>query len=127
MFRNLIENTQIDKTFVELYKPFNNDDLELLFSSFHAQLTALLESMNEKLPTGNFYNYYPAQKSRDLIFLIEKIEKLHTLKIEFKTDEYYSNIIEYLKKILKPKAGSSILPNTKVIELYYDKPIFIKK
>lgn len=125
--KNILNNLEKNSSYIELYKNFKNETLELIFSSLHAKLINLLELMNEKLPTENFFNYYPAQKSRDFIFIIEQIDELQDINTVFKLDDYYKEIIDNLIKILKPKAGSSIRPNTKKIEIYYDKPIFIKK
>lgn len=127
LFKKILEELEINSVRLNLYNDFQEEDLRLIFSSLHTKLITLLELMNQKLPTGNFFNYYPAQKSREFIFIIEKIDELKSLGVNFELEEYYFEIIEGLRKILKPKAGSSIRPNTNVIEIYYDKPIFIKK
>lgn len=121
----------INSEYLNLYTNFDNKTLALVFSSLHAKLVHLLEIMNEKLPTDNFYNYYPAAPSREFIYIIEKIEGLfEALKessLAFEIDSYYLEIIKNLKKILRNKAGSSIQRHTDKITIYYDKSIFIKK
>ncbi len=122
---------KLNNKFADLYKNFENEDLTIILSTLHFELTALFEIMNEKLPTGNFYGYYPAEPSRKLISTIEKIEKLEiSLKntnFSFELDSYYLKLVKYCKKILKPKAGSTIQRNTEKITIYFDKPIFVKK
>lgn len=117
--------------YIDLYKNFNNEELILVLSTLHFELNRLLELLNKKLPTKNFYNYFPANSSRELIFIIEKIDEIKDVLIDtdfsFEIDSYYLSVINYCKKILKPKAGSSIDRNTDKIEIYINKPIFIKK
>ncbi len=114
-----------------LYESFNNEKLQLLFSTLHTMLINSFNSMNDRLPTTDISAHFWADPSRELIESIEIIEALErSLKnseYSFNIDEYYINTFSLCKKFLSRSGGSSIPPNTEKIDLYYTIPIFSSK
>lgn len=113
-----------------LYKGFNNDKIQIIFSTLHNLINKCYEKMNNRLPTEDNVSYYWAAESRDLIFAIELIndlqDKLKNTESAFELDEYYKEILEKCKSFLK-KAGSTIPSFMDQVVVYYSIAIFIKK
>lgn len=113
-----------------LYKGFNNDKIQIIFSTLHNLINKCYEKMNNRLPTEDNVSYYWAAESRDLIFAIELIndlqDKLKNTESAFELDEYYEEILEKCKSFLK-KGGSTIPSFMDQVVVYYSIAIFIKK
>lgn len=116
--------------YVDLYKKFNNERLEEIFSTLHHIITRNYDAMNSRLPTNENPNHFWAENSRELIMAIENINNLEkSLKdtfYSFYVDDYYKEIINISKKFLEKSGGSEIPPHTEKVLLYYTIPIFIK-
>jgi serine/threonine-protein kinase len=86
--------------------------------------------MNSRLPSGEYGAHFWADPSRELIYVIDKIEGLQRLlkntDHSFSLDDAYKEIIEKCKSFLDESGGSAIPPGMEKIELYYTIPIFIK-
>lgn len=122
---------RLSNEYEELYEPFNNEKLKLLFSTLHTMLINSFNSMNDRLPTTNMSAHFWADPSRELIESIEIVEALErSLKnseYTFSIDEYYKSTFSLCKTFLSKSGGSSIPPNTEKIELFYTIPIFNPK
>lgn len=111
--------------FYALYSPIQNNKLNLLFSSLHANLNKLIKKMNTRIPGGHFW----AQESRELIWLIETIYELQSnlanTQYAFNIDKYYHQFFTQSRSFLKDSEGSQIPDNFEKVKLYYIKPIFL--
>ncbi|WP_290524724.1 protein kinase family protein [Alcanivorax sp.] len=118
----------LSNEYEELYEPFENGRLRILFSTLHAMLISAFDSMNHRLPTTEESAHFWADPSRELIQAIEIVEALErSLKrseFAFAIEEYYRRTLSLCKTFLSKSGGSSIPPNTEKIELYYTIPIF---
>jgi serine/threonine-protein kinase len=116
--------------YLALYSSVNYDELRSIFSTFHAKLIVLFKSMNSRLPTEKCEAHFWADPSRELIFIIEKIEGLQRILkntiFSFSLEKTYKEIIEKCKEFLSPSGGSTIPLGMDKIELYYTIPIFIQ-
>ncbi|WP_446810103.1 protein kinase family protein [Methylomonas sp. 2BW1-5-20] len=112
----------------DLYESISNEKLRILFSTLHARVINLFDSMNHRLPTADNSNHFWADPSRELAQTIEIIEALErSLKkseFAFAIDEYYREKLSFCKTFLSKSGGSAIPPNTEKMELYYTIPIF---
>lgn len=59
-----------------LYKGFNNDKIQIIFSTLHNLINKCYEKMNTRLPTVDNVSHYWAEESRNLLFAIELINDL---------------------------------------------------
>lgn len=88
-----------------LYKGFNNDKIQIIFSTLHNLINKCYEKMNTRLPTVDNVSHYWAEESRNLLFAIELINdlqyKLKNTESAFGLDEYYAEILEKCKSFLK--------------------------
>ena len=114
-----------------LYKGFNNDKIQIIFSTLHNLINKCYEKMNTRLPTVDNVSHYWAEESRNLLFAIELINdlqyKLKNTESAFGLDEYYAEILEKCKSFLKKISGSTIPSFMNQVVIYYTIPIFIKK
>ncbi|MFR9071628.1 MAG: hypothetical protein ACLVIU_14795, partial [Paraclostridium sp.] len=115
----------------EEYIGFYNDDYDKILSKmlaiFHKNLNKLFEYMNYRLGNG----HYTADASRELIGLIEDIEKFKGIAKKFNIDvdieEHYQDVINKCNEFLSPSGGSSIPENFKRISIIdYDSIFKIK-
>lgn len=113
------------------YIGFYNDDYDEILSEmlaiFHKNLNTLFEYMNYRL--GN--RHYTADASRDLIGLIENIEKFRGVAKKFNIavciDDYYQDVINKCNEFLSPSGGSAIPEDFKRISIIdYDSIFKIK-
>lgn len=118
----------LSNEYEDLYEQIGNEKLKMLFSTLHAKLINLFDSMNQRLPTAEMSAHFWADPSRELIQSIEIIESLErSLKkseYAFSVDEYYRDKLSFCKTFLHKSGGSPIPPNTDKMELYYTIPIF---
>ena len=125
-YRKLADS--LSNEYEELYESIGNEKLRALFSTLHMRVVNLFDSMNHRLPTGDYSSHFWADPSRDLIQTIEIIEALErSLKkseFAFSVDEYYREKVTFCKTFLRKSGGSAIPPNTEKMELYYTIPIF---
>jgi serine/threonine-protein kinase len=125
-YRKLADSLSIE--YEELYESISNEKLKILFSTLHAKVISLFDSMNHRLPTTDQSAHFWADPSRELIQSIEIIEALErSLKkseFSFSIDEYYRERLYFCKTFLNKSGGSPIPPNTEKLELYYTIPIF---
>lgn len=127
--RELSEKEWIDNEFIDLYSEVENESLRIVLSSLHKHLSNLFKTMNMRLPTRDTEQYYWADPSRHLIYVIEKIKGLKkNLKgsnYEFAIDTYYDELITKCDSFLRRSGGSLLPKNMDEINLYYLQPIFI--
>lgn len=110
------------------YIGFYNDDYDEILSEmlaiFHKNLNTLFEYMNYRL--GN--RHYTADASRELIGLIENIEKFRGVAKKFNIavciDDYYQDVINKCNEFLSPSGGSAIPEDFKRISIIDYDPIF---
>ena len=76
--QNILNQYEIDSTneYVGFYREEDNEKLSKILAIFHKELNNLLEYLNYRLE----YGHYTAHESRQLIKLIEDIEKLKKAK-----------------------------------------------
>ena len=126
-YREIKDNLNIE--YMELYSSFQNEKLQILFSTLHYRLVESFKAMNERLPTGENGNYFWAEQSRYLIKTIEISESLYRglkqSEYAFEFDNYYKDTIDLCNTFLSRTYGSQLPPNMKKIELYYKIPIFV--
>lgn len=122
--KNLFGDDSV-KAFEEYYDQIPNLELKEIFSICHYQLNGLFSFINDKNRTNKHLN---ADPSRDLIFIIETLEKIQANLKEsengFKIDEYYESIISSCKSFLSSSGGSRIPENFSDITLIEIEPIF---
>ncbi|MGL6107715.1 protein kinase domain-containing protein [Romboutsia sp.] len=96
------------KEYVGFYSDEPNEKLQKILAIFHKQLNSLLQYLNYRLS----YGHYTAHESRELIALIEDIEKFEQItkkfNIEIKIDTDYEKIILKCKNFLCESGGSTI-------------------
>ena len=118
----------LSNEFEDLYESISNEKLKILFSTLHARVVNLFDSMNQRLPTADYSSHFWAEPSRELIKVIEIIEALErSLKnseLAFSIDDYYRERLSFCKMFLSKSGGSAIPTNTEKMELYYKIPIF---
>lgn len=119
-----------------LYSFISNNDLRIVFASYHTQLNNCFSTINEDIQKeydsqGNpVYKggYYHAQDSRDCLTIIDEIEYLRaTLKgtcFSFKLCDYYEKIINNCKQFVMKVRGSTIPEGFSPIDIIELKPIF---
>jgi serine/threonine-protein kinase len=116
--------------YIDIYKSIYHNKIRSILSTFHAKLISLFKSMNSRLPSGEYGSRFLADPSRELIYVIDRIEGLQRLlkntEHSFSLDDTYKGIIEKCKGFLNERGGSAIPPGMEKIELYYTTPIFIK-
>jgi serine/threonine-protein kinase len=121
---------EFNDEYLDLYLSVNCDSIRSIFSTFHEKLIALFKSMNSRLPTEKDEAHFWADPSRELIFIIEKIEGLQRIlkntAFSFSLVDTYKKIVEKCKIFLSPSGGSTIPLGVEKIELYYTMPIFIQ-
>lgn len=113
------------------YIGFYSDEYDVLLSGmlaiFHKQLNNLFEYLNHRLG----YGHYTAHESRELIGLIEDIEKFKGVakkfNVEVDIEENYQVAIDKCNEFLSPSGGSSIPKDFKRISIIdYDAIFKIK-
>lgn len=108
--QNILKQYDIDSgnEYVGFYNKENNEKLSRVLAIFHKQLNNLLEYLNYRLESG----HYTAHESRELIKLIEDIEKLKKVALKFgidiELDACYQEIINKCKLFLSASGGSYI-------------------
>ncbi len=116
--------------YIDLYKAFSFEKMQLLFSTAHGLLNQNYEKMNTRLPTKENSAHFWAEESRNLRLIIEIIrnmqEEFQGTQYAFKLDEYYEEIFKKSEKFLCSSGGSEIPPHMEKINIYHTKPIFIK-
>lgn len=115
----------------EEYIGFYNDDYDEILSEmlaiFHKNLNKLFEYMNYRL--GN--RHYTADASRELIGLIEDIDKFRGVAKKFNIavgiDDYYQDVINKCNEFLSSSGGSTIPKDFKRISIIdYDSIFKVK-
>lgn len=115
----------------EEYIGFYSDEYDVLLnqilSIFHKQLNNLFEYLNHRLS----YGHYTAHESRELIGLIEDIEKLKEVAKKFNVEvfieESYQSTIDKCNEFLSSSGGSSIPDDFKRINIIDYDSIFKTK
>ena len=119
--------SSIKEDYANLYSFFDDERLQHIFSTIHANMMNALKSMNTRLPTRENEAHFWAEPSRTLwlaIGLLEELyRKLKKTRYEFSIDEYYDEVIKKCNKFLSPSNGSRIPKHMDKIELYYTIPI----
>lgn len=119
----------INMEYSELYKDFDNKDINTFLSSLHKIVVDECLAMNIRLPTGDNTAHFWAENSRNLLYAIVQIRSLQqglkNTAYAFKIDEYYQKIIDSCLIFLESNGGSDIPPHMDKIELYYEIPIFL--
>jgi serine/threonine-protein kinase len=128
-YRELIEISNINMEFSELYTPIKNRKLTELLSTLHHDLISSFRTMNERLPTNDSGAHFWAEPSRQLIKTIDIILALYNglkkSELAFQIDDYYFDLISKSREFLCTSGGSSLPPNMEKINLYYKLPIFM--
>lgn len=123
-YREFFERFKINDEFENLYTFIDNIKLRSILATSHHELNNLFHLMNQRLST----HYYPAEDSRDLIYVIDLIlelyENLKDSKYSFDIDEYYKQLFDDCQSFLREFRGSDIPANHPKISLQYVKPIF---
>ena len=118
----------ISSEYEALYSSIPHQRLKAVFSTLHANLTALFEKMNTRLPTNDEEAYFWAEDSRELLWNLEIIRQLQKALINtslaFDVDPYYNSLFLLCNSFLQQYRGSTIPAHTDKIELYYTIPIF---
>lgn len=122
--QNILNQYEIDSTneYVGFYREEDNEKLSKILAIFHKELNNLLEYLNYRLE----YGHYTAHESRQLIKLIEDIEKLKKVasksNIDIEINTYYQETINKCKLFLSQSGGSSIPEDFKRIDIIdYDR------
>lgn len=127
-YREFFEKFSINDEFEGLYTFIDNKKLKAIFATSHHELNNLFHLMNQRLPTGDAPQYYWAEQSRYLIFIIDLIfdlrDNLKGTKYSFVIDEYYKLLFEECRSFLRNYRGSEIPANHPKINLQFVKPIF---
>lgn len=127
--QNKINKYETDMT--EEYIGFYSDDydksLSEILAILHKKLNKLFEYMNYRLGSG----HYTADASRELIGLIEDIEKLKgvakTFNIDVVMEDHYQVVINKCNEFLSPSGGSTMPEDFKRISIIdYDSIFKIK-
>lgn len=126
-YKELTDDINLD--YVDLYKEFEDEKLQMVLSTLHHLLTESYSTMNKLLPSDESSRHFWADDSRKLINIINIINrlkgKLLSSEFSFKLDDYYAEIIKKSEGFLSKSMGSEIPPFTESVDLYYEIPIFI--
>ncbi|AJC85365.1 protein kinase family protein [Campylobacter peloridis] len=121
---------QTNAEYVALYYIFDNEKLQLIFSTLHEKIMSCFQKMNTRLPSTEEDNYYWAGESGTLKHSIELAlelqKKLKNSSLSFEIDEYYADVFTECIKFLKSSGGSIIPIGMEKIEIYKTIPIFKK-
>lgn len=124
-------NLYINDKYAYLYEDVYDNKMRIMFSTLHNLLIVNFKEMNSKLPTKNDTAHFWAESSRNLLFAIDTIcevqQNLEESDLAFDIDDYYKNLIEKAKGFLDSTNGSVIPSNMNKVNLYFTKPIFIKR
>lgn len=134
-FENLIatkleetEVLEIHPKYRGLYSEVGNEELELLLTKLHSNITETFKAMNSRLPTKNSEAHFWAEESRILIMCIRVSEELHyglqNTDYPIIIDNYYLELFEKCNNFLSPSGGSAIPKGMERVELYFKKKIF---
>ncbi|STP11968.1 protein kinase [Helicobacter mustelae] len=114
-----------------LYDNISNKDIQRLFSILHYELNASFDTLNSRLPTQENVEHFWAEKSGELLALIDGIcniqKDLSETKFSFDILPEYQKTIDLCQSFLKPSGGSTIPPNTSKVPVIRAKPVFILK
>lgn len=112
------------------YENIGDEKIKKLFACFHSRLNELFELMNSRNLAGTQYGnkHYFADQSRELITLIDKIDKINIYffkrgKKVLINSQYEKHII-YVKKFLRTSSGSIIPEDYKNIDIINYESIF---
>ncbi|EGK8097172.1 protein kinase family protein [Campylobacter lari] len=121
---------QTNAEYVALYYIFDNEKLQLIFSTLHEKIMSCFQKMNRRLPSTEKGNYYWASESGTLKHSIELAlelqKKLKNSSLSFEIDEYYADVFTECIKFLKNSGGSIIPIGMEKIEIYKTISIFKK-
>lgn len=127
--RDFFEKFELNREFEALYNTVGNVKLREVFETAHYELNELFRRMNQKLPTHDQSEYFWADQSRDLLFLIDIIFELNNNLIgttySFDINEYYKNVLLDCQSFIRSSRGSYIPENHPKITINYVEPIFI--
>ncbi|TLD83269.1 protein kinase family protein [Helicobacter sp. MIT 11-5569] len=120
---------RLNNEYKNLYKNINNNRLQIIFSTLHADIISCFKAMNNRLPATKTSNrHYWAQNSRILKKAIEVSQRLEKqLKDSsycFKIESNYLGLFNECLKFLEDSGGSEIPIGMEKIEVYYEIPIF---
>ena len=127
--RNITE--PLNSEYESLYTDFEDAKLKKVLSTLHHMFVCNYEDMNKKLPTDSEGAHFWANQSRNLISAIgvteNLVQALKETEYAFELDSYYKKTIESSSEFLENSNGSTIPPHMNKVEIYYKKPMFIKK
>lgn len=124
--QNKINEYEIDigKEYIGFYNDDYDEILSKMLAIFHKNLNKLFEYMNGRLG----YGHYTAHESRELIRLIEDIEKFKNVAKKFNIDvyidEHYQDVINKCDEFLSNSGGSPIPTDFKRISIIDYNSIF---
>ncbi len=123
--------------FLELYSSVNNPDLQKLLAAYHSQLNVWFSTLNNDLRyefdyEGNRISkggYFHAQDSRDLLSLIESIDRLrnkcNSTQYAFRLCvDAYDDAIRRCRRFVVKSGGSTIPEDFMPIEIVDLEPVF---
>jgi tRNA A-37 threonylcarbamoyl transferase component Bud32 len=106
---------------------YDDADWGHMFAVLHKQLNQHFSAINSRAKTNP---HYWAENSRDLLALIDEIEKdLHALKrsgVEVEFDARYQEALDRCRPWLSPSGGSKIPEDFEPIELVEYEPVFTR-
>lgn len=122
---------------IELYSSIPNDDLRVLFASYHTELNSWFSVINSDLRFGFDENgnrvpkegYFHAEDSRSYLLLLAQVDYLHSKlrgsAYSFKIcDQNYEAAIRYTRKFVVKSGGSTIPADFEAVEIAELTPIF---
>lgn len=112
--------------FMHLYKQFENQYLQVVFSTIHFHFMELFDEINNRNLYGN--HYFRANDNRKLLYFIKKQEEversLNNLQLPLVFDSYYAEILKRCKPFIEMSEGSFIPEDMPEINITKEKPIF---
>lgn len=112
----------------ELYRDVDNERVKTIFTWLHGGFIKLFNTLNQRLPTGEYGAHFWADSSRELIIVIQLTLSLQGILKNtawaFSIDTYYDAVIKQCRGFLSNSGGSTIPPHMDKIDLYYLIPIF---
>lgn len=123
--KNELEETKkLNNFYIELYENFNNEDLKLILSSYHYNITQTFKYINNRLSS----KYIHADNSREIIDLIEKVRTFigNMIKTKLKLIDEYKKILDEIDLFIQSSGGTTIPDTFFRINIVEVEPIFFK-
>lgn len=122
----------IDEKYNQIYDSFPSE-IKNIFAILHSKLDSLISFLSYKGRTHNMYNpgvetiHYNAHESRELIFVINIMDKLNQVlkgNLAFDTNQNYTGFIDFMDPQLCESGGSTIIGYQKPFKTVDYEPIF---